>query len=516
MRRSDLWRLAALCLSALALAGCDRCSPREKSGGSAGPGGILKEQRLSGDQQLFTSEFGEVRVSEMREILSLFDPGKLRRMAYDRAGIERLVDYLIGQRVAIEEAKGADLGIEDEFLLAPELTYYNLLYEKFIESSKSEFVQSRMTPGLIDSYYAANPEAFTPKKPRKRIALIRLPLSPESVELGGRLIKEINAGSLAFEEAARLYSNDEATASRGGEYGWWDATLPGSEDKTAFDQVVAATEKDAPLAGLNFTPSGYYLVRVLETAPPRPLPLDRVSNLVRARIWADGIAAYYQERMSRLCESAGATLDLKPLEVHLPEELPSDPDLVLGHRTDGSTLTWGTVRAAFPTEPDNYNIGKWTVAAMNRVRALCLEPGLPPADVERARMASRWLAAFRRAGLLNRKLVEARYNEMPEGTEVLEQYYERNIERYQRKNAITGQLEAIPYGEIAGHVSAHHFREEADKLVEDNFKQLREKHQVRLDEEAVTRLVEEIFAAHHDPTMKPEEAERISFFHGKD
>ena len=101
--------------------------------------------------------------------------------------------------------------------------------------------------------------------------LIRIDKSEsESLEKALRVRRDIEAG-VPFPKAARLYSEDDATNSRGGELGWFDAGEL-HEDLWAAAKSISLGATSAPVR----TSAGYHLVRVIDYETPEQLEYLRI------------------------------------------------------------------------------------------------------------------------------------------------------------------------------------------------------------------------------------------------
>lgn len=119
-------------------------------------------------------------------------------------------------------------------------------------------------------------------------------------------------------------SDDQASRYRGGDVGWLAAGQPDSRWEPAVMEAIFALEQPGDLAPVVETPSGLYVIRLLEKQPESLRPLEEVAPAIHYLLMAEKRA----QRSEALYALAAAKV---AVEVHAdrlpPPEVETQPDL---------------------------------------------------------------------------------------------------------------------------------------------------------------------------------------------
>ncbi|MEW6114762.1 MAG: SurA N-terminal domain-containing protein [Thermodesulfobacteriota bacterium] len=139
-----------------------------------------------------------------------------------------------------------------------------------------------VTEDEIKSYYEANPrEFFVPEKARLRHILLKAPRGIDKAQADElqKKLEDIRArikGPEDFSAIASTESQDQGTASKGGDLGWVDRGTLGPElEKVAFDLKVG--EVSQPVR----SELGFHLFLVEEKTPEKELKLEEVKDQIK-------------------------------------------------------------------------------------------------------------------------------------------------------------------------------------------------------------------------------------------
>jgi peptidyl-prolyl cis-trans isomerase D len=137
----------------------------------------------------------------------------------------------------------------------------------------------------INSYYSLHPKEFlTPERVRVRHILIKIPpdadkkAQEQALKKAQELVAKIKAGE-PFEKVAKAESQDPASASKGGDIGFFTrGTMPPELEKVAFGLAVGKVSEPV------LTRNGYQLMKVEEKVPEKQLELSEVKDKIRKKL----------------------------------------------------------------------------------------------------------------------------------------------------------------------------------------------------------------------------------------
>ncbi|GIX46613.1 MAG: peptidylprolyl isomerase [Candidatus Tectimicrobiota bacterium] len=219
-----------------------------------------------------------------------------------------LVPSLFAEQVEVSEADvQAYYEAHRERYRLPEqrrIRYMVLAPERFT-------AQVQVSPRDIEDYYALHQEAFRqPERVHARHILLRLPpdaSAEQEAEVRARaekILAQLRAGA-DFAELARKYSEDPATADKGGDLG----TFARGEMVQAFEEAAFSLPVGA-ISDLVRTPYGFHILRVEARHPGGLKPLDAVRAEVEQRVRQEKA----QEAVEALADELLAHLEVAPAQ----------------------------------------------------------------------------------------------------------------------------------------------------------------------------------------------------------
>lgn len=157
--------------------------------------------------------------------------------------------------------------------------------------------------------YRSNPKRFeVPAQTRARHILLGTSADGKAKERAAEVLAKIKAG-MSFEDAARQYSGDYASAAKGGDLGWFG---PGQMVKP-FEQAVAKLTQPGELGpDLVETQFGTHIIQLVGRRDAGILPFEEVQDLLAHEVRAKAENEARQTRIEAI--SRAAKVDVPALE----------------------------------------------------------------------------------------------------------------------------------------------------------------------------------------------------------
>lgn len=222
---------------------------------------------------------GDVKLTaaDVRSMLDAAAPAVRAKAEASPAALAAFVRDRVIDRALLEEAKAQGWDRKPDVL-------------QRIAAARDAIIVQAYTAGLVppdpkfptdepvDATYEANKTKFMlPKQYHlAQIAIFVPPGASAAVEAAARRkADEVHALAVRpkadFAALAQKYSQDHATAEKGGDAGWIreDALVPAIRD-------AVADAADGSVSAVIHLPDGYHILRLLAVRPPGPAPLDAV------------------------------------------------------------------------------------------------------------------------------------------------------------------------------------------------------------------------------------------------
>lgn len=210
-----------------------------------------------------------------------------------------------------------------------------LMAEKYREDAlEGRFEKITISEKEIEKYYRKHQADFvTPKRARAAVIQVSVPANA-SRQKRAQFLKRARAARdealnlssaiRSFGPVAVKYSDHQPTRYRGGDTGWWQ---PDRADRRWPDGVTGAVfslKDTGEVSPVITTPTGYYLVRLMETRESAPRPYAAVRDLVRHRLLTLKKAEVEREFYEELKDRVPVRVDRARLEA--VEPLPGGSD----------------------------------------------------------------------------------------------------------------------------------------------------------------------------------------------
>lgn len=187
--------------------------------------------------------------------------------------------------------------------------------ERILSDAQLDAIQQTVKLGddTVRAYaqdvYRSNPKRFeVPAQTRARHILLGNSADGKAKERAAEVLAKIKAG-MSFEDAARQYSGDYASAAKGGDLGWFG---PGQMVKP-FEEAVAKLTKPGEVGpDLVETQFGIHIIQLVGRRDAGVLPFAEVQDLLAQEVRAKAENEARQTRIEAI--SRGAKVDVPALE----------------------------------------------------------------------------------------------------------------------------------------------------------------------------------------------------------
>ena len=328
MKPTRIWLvvalMGALVSGALVTSGCSNKDVAAKVNGEAISTAALNAQLDQLKKQypnMFTGADGEGRLLDFKQrLLDTLINQKLIEQAAKQKGIN-VSDADIQKQ--IDQLRG---GFKDQTQFEAALKSAGMTVDTLKDQIRQQLVTNKLMETLaanqtvsdaeIKTYYDKNKSQFA-QKAQKRASHILF--KPTDKATAAKVLKQLQTGTITFAAAAKKYSVDTATASKGGDLGWpTSAYVP--EFQAALDKLSKGQR-----SGLVQSTYGWHIIVVTDTRPAKQSTLAEVKTQIQQIILQQRKADAYQKFLEQLRASA-------KIQVLLP-------DLQASGSKSGSTTT---------------------------------------------------------------------------------------------------------------------------------------------------------------------------------
>lgn len=295
------WRVVVLAVGcAIGLLGCG------KEGGSAKSQGpvVLKVNEWSYSAGEMEKELGQ----------QLRQAPQMQPFFATKEGQKQFLDRVVRRELLLQEAEKRKLGDQPE--VAEQVA--NLRRELMIRALVQDEIGNKIKVEEkdVDEYFRAHPEEFSGDTVHLRHILVQT--EDEAKDIQARLAK-----NESFEELAKKYSRDSATAPKGGDLG----DLSREQMLPDFARV-AFSLKPGEVSGPVKTPFGFHLIKLVDRKKGQALTFDQVKGQLQRRLLDERQSQRFQAWIKDLEGGAKVTKDESLLPVGKfgpPEPAPSAP-----------------------------------------------------------------------------------------------------------------------------------------------------------------------------------------------
>jgi peptidyl-prolyl cis-trans isomerase C len=282
------WRMTVLAVGcAIGLLACGKESGNAKSQGPA----LLKINEWS-----YSAADMEKEISQQ-----LRQAPQMQTFFATKEGQKQFLERVTRRELLVQEAEKRKLGespdvAEQVANLRRELMVRTLVQEEIGNKLKVEEKD-------VEEYFKAHPEEFSGDTAHLRHILVQS--EDEAKDVKARLAK-----NESFDDLAKKFSQDSASASKGGDLGFLsrEQMLP-EFARAAFS--LKPGEVSDPVK----TPFGFHVIKLVETKKGQPASLDQVKGQLQRRLLEERQAQRFQAWLKELESGAKITKDESLLPV---------------------------------------------------------------------------------------------------------------------------------------------------------------------------------------------------------
>jgi parvulin-like peptidyl-prolyl isomerase len=304
--------VALIAIIALAAVGCGNDNVAARVNGETITVDELNkqvEQLKKQYPQMFEGPDGEGRLLDFKQrLLDNLINQELVRQAAEEKGIkisDSEVDKQVEQlRSGFTDEKQFEQALQTAGMTADSLNDQireQLLTQKLIESLASD---AGVSEEELKTYYEQNKSQFFQKEAKRASHIL---FKPEDKQQAEQALAELKKGS-DFEQLAKKYSVDTATAAKGGDLGW--PTTPFvPEFQSALDKL-----KVGETSALVKTPYGWHIITVTDERKGTQQTLEEVQDQIKEILVQQRRADAYQKFLDGLREKAEIDIVLEELK----------------------------------------------------------------------------------------------------------------------------------------------------------------------------------------------------------
>ncbi len=260
---------------------------------------------------MFTGADGEGRLLDFKQrIVDNLVNAKLVEQAAKDKGID-VADSDIDKQ--IEQLRA---GFKDEAQFEAALKTAGMTLDSLKESIRQQLVTNKLmetlsssqqvTQAELQEYYDANKAQFAQKAQKRSSHVLFKTTDKAKAE---KVLKDIKSGEITLADAAKKYSIDNVTASKGGDLGWPNGTSYVPEFQAAVDRL-----DKGEMSGLVQSSYGYHIITVTDTRAAKQQTLAEVKAQIEQIIVQKRKAEAYQKFLDELRKNAKIEVLLEDLK----------------------------------------------------------------------------------------------------------------------------------------------------------------------------------------------------------
>jgi peptidyl-prolyl cis-trans isomerase C len=237
---------------------------------------------------------GDIKITD-EQVANMYNelPVAQQKEFKGRDGQAKFVDRLIEQHLIYQAALDKNLDKTDEMKDRIRLATMNILVSEYF--AKEMLGRINIEPNEIEDYYSSHSAEFV-RPPVVRAQYLFTVDSLKAVKWQARL-----SGGMEFSKLARAESEDKATASLGGDLGFFN---PGGYIKSigtseTFSKAVEQLEV-GQLSGIIHLEKGFCIAKVTDKNPVKVQSLDEARKKIVTKLRTQKQEEAYKETMEKL------------------------------------------------------------------------------------------------------------------------------------------------------------------------------------------------------------------------
>ncbi len=209
----------------------------------------------------------KITVADVISALGRLSPDAQKQVMQSPSGKMDLLNSIIKKKLLVAEAKKLGIDTLDFVKAAVERAAEDIYAQVLLNTIQNQ--NSAVTDAEIQNYYQQNDSLFDLPR-RYHIAQLVLP----DKETAEKLYKDLSKGKISWDDAVTKYPG--VGNNRSGDGGWFFETQIVPQAREVIRKLETNQISEPIEVG-----STYYIVKVIESEPPRHLSLDEVRDRIR-------------------------------------------------------------------------------------------------------------------------------------------------------------------------------------------------------------------------------------------
>jgi foldase protein PrsA len=306
--------VGAFASGTLALGGCSNKNVAAKVNGESVPVSEVNaqvEQLKKQYPNMFTGADGEGRLLDFKQrildnlinAMLVEQAAKKKGLSVSDADVQKQIDQL---KAGFKDPAQFDQALQSAGMTLDSLK--NSIRQQLVTNKLMDQLASNqtVTDAEIKEYYDGNKTQFA-QKAQKRASHILFKTADKAT--AEKVLKQIKAGDITFEAAAKKYSTDPVSAAKGGDLGWPNGTSYVPEFQAALDKL-----KKGQMSGLVQSTYGWHIILVTDTRPAKQQSLAEVKTQIQQIVLSKRKAEAYQQYLDELRKAAKIDILLQDLK----------------------------------------------------------------------------------------------------------------------------------------------------------------------------------------------------------
>ncbi|AOZ03696.1 peptidylprolyl isomerase [Cupriavidus sp. USMAHM13] len=245
---------------------------------------------------------------------SLSPEGRARLLA-DAAARDQVVRTLLAQKAVLAEAKAKGWDKQPLVQAAIEQAQREVLLQSYLAALSEPAADYPPEPEIQAAYERNRATFMAPRALHLAQLYVALPPGADAAAVDGAqkksadLARRAQARGADFEALAKMYSEDKASAARGGDLGFVPETMI-QPAVLAAANALKRGEVSAPVR----TPTGFHVLKLVEVREAALRPLDEVRAQIRAALREQRAQQNVQAYLAKLAAADAVSIDDEALK----------------------------------------------------------------------------------------------------------------------------------------------------------------------------------------------------------
>lgn len=228
-------------------------------------------------QLVGTRENVRLTVADIQAAMKQLSPQQIEAIATDARTRDSFAADVLLRRVMAEEARRQGTDKLPQIADRLQIMIDRALSDMHLETVENAAIDLVKLEKLAQDEYQAYPERYRNESVHVRHILIEKHPScqNEPAKQAEELANRVKAGE-SFEELARQYSDDAASAAKGGDLGW----VARGRMVKPFEEAMFALKKPGDLSSPTMTKFGIHLIQLVERKDEALRPFEEVKDAI--------------------------------------------------------------------------------------------------------------------------------------------------------------------------------------------------------------------------------------------